>query len=80
MSSRSTSAATEQLEQILCGLIHREGTLTFSSLASMCPQYRWVSLFKALHNLEKQRIVTLTPLPWDYAISSLRQPGFKPQS
>ncbi|HLZ32401.1 MAG TPA: hypothetical protein VKP13_00190 [Nitrospira sp.] len=79
MGSHSTSATTEQLEQILCGLIRREGTVTFSSLANMCPQYRWVSLFKALHNLEKQRIVTLTPLPWDYAISALGQPALKPQ-
>jgi hypothetical protein len=75
MGSDGTSLPTGQLEQVLCGLIRQEGTVTFSSLANMCPEYRWISLFKALHNLEKQRFVRLTPLPWDYAISALRQPG-----
>jgi hypothetical protein len=70
MCAQSASVPTEQIEQTLCGFIRREGTVTFSSLANMYPEYRWITLFKALHNLEKHHIVTMTPLRWDYEISA----------
>ena len=79
MRSHGASVVTAQIEQTLCGLIGREGTVTFTALATMCPQYRWGSLFKALHSLEKQRMVKLTPLPWDYEISAVRRAALEPR-
>lgn len=73
MSKRGASTSAEPIERTLSDLIHRNGTVTFSALAAMCPQYRWVSLFTALHHLEQQRVIDMTPLPWDYEISARRQ-------
>ena len=79
MRAQRSSVPGEQIEQTLSGLIRREGTVRFSSLADMCPEYRWITLFKALRNLEKRHVVTMTPLPWDYEISALRRATLDPQ-
>ena len=70
MRTHHAPASTEQIEQTIVKVVRQEGTITFSSLADICTEYRWVALFKALHNLEKHRLVTLTPLPWDYQITT----------
>lgn len=59
----------------LCGT----NTMTFMSLANTFPEYTWISLFKALNNLERQRLVKLTPVPWDYEITVLAESALEQQ-
>lgn len=59
-----------EIERTVHRLISDKGTITFTSLASMLPAYRWITLFKALNSLERQQVVKLRPLPWDYEISA----------
>lgn len=49
-------------------LVARERTLTFTTLTTTLSDCRWISLFRALNHLEKQRVIRLIPLPWDYQI------------
>jgi hypothetical protein len=49
-------------------LVARERTLTFTALTTALSDCRWISLFRALNRLEKQRVIRLIPLPWDYQI------------
>jgi hypothetical protein len=49
-------------------LLDRERTLTFTALATILSDCRWISLLRALNHLEQQQVVRLTPLPWDYEI------------
>lgn len=49
-------------------LIGRERTLTFTALTTALSDCRWISLFRALNRLEKQHVIQMTPLPWDYQI------------
>ncbi|MBI3357861.1 MAG: hypothetical protein HY038_14030 [Nitrospirae bacterium] len=77
MNARRPFDLTREIECTLYDFIRYQGTMTFGSLANLLPQHRWVSLFKALYNLERQQVVTLTPLPWDYEISVHRNPDQK---
>lgn len=49
-------------------LVDRERTLTFTTLATILSDCRWISLLRALNHLERQQVIRLTPLPWDYEI------------
>jgi hypothetical protein len=50
-------------------LVDLEGMLTFTTLSTRLPDCRWITLFRALNHLEKQRVIRLIPIPWDYEIS-----------
>ena len=52
-------------------IVFRERTLTFTALAARLHDCRWINLLRALHRLEKQRVIRLVPLPWDYQISGM---------
>lgn len=68
--SKKLIESARALENRLYGLICANGKISFTSLANLLPEHRWISLFKALHSLERQQVVILTPLPWDYEISA----------
>lgn len=59
-----------EIQALLCGT----NRMTFMSLANAFPEYTWISLFKALNNLERQQVIKLIPVPWDYEIAILHQP------
>lgn len=65
-SSVDTSPA--KVESRVRELIDRERTLTFTTLAAMLSDCRWISLLRALNRLEQQHVIRMTPLPWDYEI------------
>ncbi len=69
MHTQTAFHSLREIERIVHSLISDKGTITFTTLAGMLPAYRWISLFKALNNLERQQVVRLRPLPWDYEIS-----------
>ena len=56
------------MEKRIRELIDRERTLTFTTLAAMLSDCRWISILRALNHLEQQQVIRLTPLPWDYEI------------
>ena len=60
-----------QMERAIQARLCGTNTMTFMSLANTFPEYTWISLFKALNNLERQQLVKLTPVPWDYEIAVL---------
>lgn len=57
------------IEHRIREIVTRERTLTFTTLTTTLPDCRWINLLRALNNLEKQRLIQLIPLPWDYQIS-----------
>lgn len=68
MSLNSPARAPAAIEKRIRELVDRERTLTFTALAAMLPDCRWISLLRALNHLEQQQVIRLTPLPWDYEI------------
>lgn len=71
LNSAAQSAAT--IEHRIHELVDLEGALTFTALATRLPDCRWIILFKALYHLEKQHVIRLVPVPWDYEISAFRR-------
>jgi len=69
MQRQDTDTTSAAIESRVRELVGRERTLTFTALTATLSDCRWISLFRALHRLEKQRVVRLTPLPSDYQIS-----------
>lgn len=63
MQPNGTDVSSATIEIRVRELVTRKRTLT--ATLSDC---RWISLFRALNHLEKQRVIRLTPLPWDYQI------------
>ena len=49
-------------------LLDQERMLTFTVLATKLPDCRWINLLRALNRLEKQHVIQMIPLPWDYQI------------
>lgn len=49
-------------------LVNQEHMLTFTVLATKLPDCRWINLLRALNRLEKQHVIQMIPLPWDYQI------------
>ncbi len=49
-------------------LVDQERILTFTALATKLPDCRWINLLRALNRLEKQHVIQMIPLPWDYQI------------
>jgi hypothetical protein len=68
MQQQSTDMASAAIEIKVRELVVRERIITFTALTTTFPDCRWVSLFRALNHLEKQRVIQLTPLPGDYQI------------
>lgn len=69
MQPSHTDHSLPAIEQRILELLGQDPTLTFTGLANTLPNYRWISLLRALNQLEKHQAVRLTPLPWDYEIS-----------
>lgn len=61
-----TTPAT--IESRVRELVGRERMLTFTTLATVLSDCRWITLLRALNHLEQQHIISMTPLPWDYEI------------
>ncbi|MFO0707469.1 MAG: hypothetical protein U0412_11515 [Nitrospira sp.] len=59
------------LDRRVQDVVFRERTLTFTALAARLHDCRWINLLRALHRLEKQHVIRLVPLPWDYQISGM---------
>jgi hypothetical protein len=49
-------------------MVDLEGVLTVTALSARLPSCRWITLFRALNQLEKQHAIRLIPIPWDYQI------------
>jgi len=56
------------IEHRIRELVDLEGVLTFTALTTQLPSSQWITLFRALNHLEKQQVIRLIPLPWDYQI------------
>lgn len=56
------------IESRIQELVDRDRALTFTALAAALHDCRWITLFRALNHLEKQHVIRLIPLPWDYQI------------
>jgi hypothetical protein len=69
MQRHSAAHSSAAIESRIRELVDRERTLTFTALTTTLSDCRWISLFRALNHLERQRVIRLTPLPWDYQIS-----------
>lgn len=59
-------------------LVNRERMLTFTVLTTKLPDCRWINLLRALNRLEKQRVIRMIPLPWDYQIFASTSAGSAP--
>lgn len=68
MQQHSANSSSTDVEQKVHDLVARERMLTFTALVNKLPDCRWIALFRALNHLEKQQVIQLTPLPWDYQI------------
>jgi CRP-like cAMP-binding protein len=68
MQRHSVDVSPAAIESRVRELVGRERRLTFTTLAAMLSDCRWISLLRALNRLEQQQVVRLTPLPWDYEI------------
>lgn len=78
MQPNGTDILSSAIEQRVLELVDRERILTFTALATGLPDCRWINLLRALHHLEKQRVIRLMPLPWDYEISALTSASTAP--
>lgn len=67
-----TTPAT--IESRVRELVDRERMLTFSTLATLLSDCRWINLLRALNHLEQQHVISMTPLPWDYEIRLATNP------
>lgn len=68
MQPNGAEVSSATIELRVRELVAQKRTLTFSALTATLSDCRWISLFRALNHLEKQRVIRLTPLPWDYEI------------
>lgn len=68
MQQQGTDIIAAAIETRVRELVAREHALTFTALTARLSDCRWISLFRALHHLEAQRVIRLTPLPKDYQI------------
>lgn len=68
MQRQGADISSAAIERRVRELVVRERTLTFTALTTTLSDCRWISLFRALNHLEKQRVIRLIPLPWDYQI------------
>jgi hypothetical protein len=59
------------IELRIRALVNQERTLTFTVLATKLPDCRWINLLRALNRLEKEHVIQMIPLPWDYQICAL---------
>jgi hypothetical protein len=59
------------IEHRIRTLVNQERILTFTVLATKLPDCRWINLLRALNRLEKEHVIQMIPLPWDYQISAL---------
>lgn len=72
MSLNSFSPSPAAIEHRIRELVDLEGVLTFTTLSTRFPDCRWITLFRALNHLEKQHVIRLIPIPWDYEICVAR--------
>ena len=68
MRSNGTDFSSSAIEFRIRELVDRNHTLTFTALAAALPDCRWITLFRALNHLERQHVIRLIPVPWDYQI------------
>jgi hypothetical protein len=68
MPPNGTDFPSSAIEVRIQELVDRDRTLTFTALAAAMHDCRWITLFRALNHLEKQHVIRLIPLPWDYQI------------
>lgn len=68
MSLNPSPLSPAAIEQRIRELVDLEGELTFTALTTKLPDCRWISLFRALSQLEKQRVIRTIPIPFDYQI------------
>lgn len=71
MALPGTDIYAAALDRRVQDIVFRERTLTFTALAARLHDCRWINLLRALHRLEKQRVIRLVPLPWDYQICGM---------
>jgi hypothetical protein len=72
MSPDSHPLSPSAIEHRIRELVDQEGVLTFSALTTRLPDCGWITLFRALSQLEKQHTIRLIPIPRDYQISAAR--------
>jgi hypothetical protein len=68
MQRHSVDTTSAMIESRVRELVDRERTLTFTTLATILSDCRWINLLRALNRLEQQHVISMTPLPWDYEI------------
>jgi hypothetical protein len=68
MQQNGTDHLSAAIEIRIRELVTRERMLTFTVLATKLPDCRWINLLRALNRLEKQQVIQMIPLPWDYQI------------
>ena len=68
MTPDRTDFSSSAIESRIRELVERNRILIFTALAATLHDCRWINLFRALNYLEKQQVVRLIPLPWDYQI------------
>jgi hypothetical protein len=68
MLPNGTNFPSSVIELRIRELVDRQRNLTFTALAATLSDCRWITLFRALNQLEKQHVIRLIPLPWDYQI------------
>lgn len=68
MQRHSVDTTPARIESRVRELVDRERMLTFTTLATVLSDCRWINLLRALNHLEQQHVISMTPLPWDYEI------------
>ncbi|MEQ1793079.1 MAG: hypothetical protein ABL970_02720 [Nitrospira sp.] len=78
MQPNGTDILSAAIEQRIRELVDRERILTFTALATKLPDCRWINLLRALNRLEKEHVIQVIPLPWDYQICALTSASTAP--
>ncbi|MEP6958505.1 MAG: hypothetical protein ABI980_07220 [Nitrospirota bacterium] len=68
MAGHVTPVKPQDIEHAVHHLVLQRRRITFTVLSQAFPQYTWQTLFQVLHYLQKNDLVILRPLLWDYEI------------
>ena len=68
MAGHMAPVISQDIKHAVHHLVLQRRRVTFTILSHAFPQYTWQTLFQVLHYLQKEGLVVLLPLSWDYEI------------